>query len=77
MTCKHCDDTGWVCEDHGDRPVKGDSARADACDCAAAICPVCNAGDPPRPPPGMRVAIDAKHGPRHSRFAIVPLTAYL
>jgi hypothetical protein len=26
-----CDDTGWVCEDHADRPLKGDSKRADAC----------------------------------------------
>jgi hypothetical protein len=66
MTCELCDDTGWVCEDHGDRPVKADSKRSDACDCPAAMpCPDCNAGDPPRPPPGMRVAIDRKHGPRH------------
>ena len=31
MACDLCDDTGWVCEDHGDRPLKGDSNRADAC----------------------------------------------
>ena len=65
MTCKLCDDTGWVCEDHGDRPVKADSERSDACDCPAAMpCPACNADDPPRPPRGMTVTIGSD-GPRH------------
>jgi hypothetical protein len=66
MTCKLCDDTGWVCEDHGDRPVKADSKRPDACDCLAAMpCPAYNADDPPRLPTGMTVTIDRKRGPRH------------
>lgn len=60
MSCALCSDTGWVCEDHGDRPVKADSARPDACDCPAAMpCPDCNIEEPPRPPRGMRVAIEA------------------
>jgi hypothetical protein len=33
--CTNCDDTGWVCEGHLDRPWKGASDRADACDCGA------------------------------------------
>ena len=43
MACDLGDDTGWVCEDHADRPLKGDSNRADACSfgagkpCPAAI----------------------------------------
>jgi hypothetical protein len=58
MACDLCDDTGWVCEDHGDRPLKTDSKRADACGCGAGVpCPV-NADDPPRLPPGMLVTID-------------------
>jgi hypothetical protein len=61
MACKLCDDTGWVCEDHGDRPLKGDSARSDACDCGVGMpCPRCNAGEPPRPPRGMTVALDGR-----------------
>lgn len=41
--CKNCDDTGWVCEAHEDRPWGGVSSRADACDCGAGSpCDVCN-----------------------------------
>jgi hypothetical protein len=25
MACDLCDDTGWVCEDHADRPLKVDT----------------------------------------------------
>ena len=41
--CNNCDDTGWVCEGHPDRPWDGGSSRADACGCGAgAPCDVCN-----------------------------------
>ena len=33
MACLVCDNTGWVCEEHPDRPWRGTSQRADACDC--------------------------------------------
>src|SRR5712691_6019239 len=33
MACLLCDNTGWVCEEHPDRPWRGTSQRADACDC--------------------------------------------
>ena len=42
MACDLCDDTGWVCEDHTDRPLKVDSKRADACSFGAGMpCPRC------------------------------------
>jgi hypothetical protein len=42
MACDLCDATGWVCEDHADRPLKGDSKRADACSFGAGMpCPRC------------------------------------
>jgi hypothetical protein len=41
--CKVCDNSGWVCENHPDRPWAGFSEREDACDCGAgAPCPICN-----------------------------------
>ena len=44
MKCEFCDNTGWVCEDHGDRPLKADSKReGDACPFGAGKpCPRCN-----------------------------------
>lgn len=46
--CSNCDDTGWVCEGHADRPWGGVSDRADACECGAgAPCDVCNTGRVP------------------------------
>jgi hypothetical protein len=66
MACDLCDNTGWVCEDHGDRPLKGDSNRADACSFGAGKpCPRCNRDSrhvnlTPRLPIG--VTIDRKHG---------------
>ena len=68
MACDLCDDTGWVCEDHADRPLKGDSNRADACSFGAGMpCPRCNRDNRhvahvPRLPVGMRVALDRRHG---------------
>ena len=66
MTCDLCEDTGWVGvgEDHCDLPLKGDTDWADACDRSAAPCPACNSGEAPRPPRGMRVAINIRD-PRH------------
>jgi hypothetical protein len=68
MACDLCDDTGWVCEDHGDRPLKDDSDRVDACSFGAGM--RCNrdsrhVAQKPRLPPGIPVMIDHKHGPRH------------
>jgi hypothetical protein len=70
MVCDLCDDTGWVCEDHGDRPMKVDSKRADACSFGAGMpCPRCNrnsrhVAQVPRLPTGMRVMFDHKDGSR-------------
>jgi len=67
--CTNCDDTGWVCESHHDRPWGGVSNAANACECGPGDpCPVCNPcsgrDDPPRMPPGSRTIID-KDGWRH------------
>jgi hypothetical protein len=52
LPCKNCDDKGWVCEVHPDRPFKGVSDRMDACDCGVGLpCPMCNALLPERNPP--------------------------
>ena len=43
MACLVCDNTGRVCENHPDRPWRGDSQRGDACDCGAGMpCQLCN-----------------------------------
>jgi hypothetical protein len=63
--CSHCDDTGWVCEAHPDRPWEG--ARACGCGGAGDPCPDCNSSDeehPPRMPPGFKADYD-KDGWRH------------
>jgi len=41
-----CDSTGWVCEDHRDRPWTG--LFACGCGAAGAPCKVCNDVEPPR-----------------------------
>src|SRR5690242_20962853 len=53
--CIRCDGTRWVCEAHDDQPW---GISADACTCGAPgmPCPDCNAGEPPRPPPGFKTA---------------------
>jgi hypothetical protein len=56
--CVICDNTGWVCENHRDRPWKGSSDREDACDCGAGTPCVCNDAPVPRKPPGMRTTFD-------------------
>jgi hypothetical protein len=59
MKCARCRDTGWVCEDHDDRPWGRNGPGA--CDCGAgAPCPNCNVPAPgtrPRLPPGFRVDV--------------------
>jgi hypothetical protein len=68
VACNLCDDTGWVCEDHGDRPLKADSKRPDVCPFGVGIpCPRCNrdsrhVAHVPRLPLGMQVALDRKQG---------------
>jgi hypothetical protein len=59
--CDRCGGTGWVCENHPDRPWRGFSNRADACDCtgAGAPCGLCNTADPPdMSRTGMKVTVD-------------------
>jgi hypothetical protein len=43
MACIWCDDVGWVCENHPERPWEGPYA----CDCGGAgnACPACNVAD--------------------------------
>src|ERR1700730_13077562 len=50
--CSRCDSTGWVCEDHSDRPW--DAAKACGCGGAGMPCPSCNVSnaDNPRRLPG-------------------------
>jgi hypothetical protein len=64
--CEFCDDTGWVCENHPDRPWRGFTSRIDACECGAgAPCDACNRGDSPDiSRAGMKVRTD-KDGSRH------------
>jgi hypothetical protein len=40
--CPNCDDTGWVCERHEDRPWDGGSSRHDACGCGPGVPCECN-----------------------------------
>jgi hypothetical protein len=65
MKCDFCEDSGWVCKRHLERPWDGDSA----CGCGApcALCPACNAANDraaPRMPDGFKTDIDKK-GWRH------------
>jgi hypothetical protein len=69
MACLVCDNTGWVCENHPDRPWRGNSQRADACECGAGMpCELCNPcggiDESPTLSPIARVTYD-KNGPRH------------
>ena len=70
MACSVCDNTGWVCEEHPDRPWRGTSQRADACDCVRVGMPCeCNPcggiDEPPAISPIARVTLDTKNGPRN------------
>src|SRR5216684_319842 len=56
-----CEDCGWVCENHPDRPWEGEHACT--CGAAGAPCPQCNAparGEAPRLPDGHRTQFDKK-----------------
>jgi hypothetical protein len=58
-TCSRCEDSGWVCEDHPERPWDG--PHACGCGGAGAPCPDCNASsDDPRPPAGFKPELDKK-----------------
>ncbi|MCP1768328.1 hypothetical protein ABIB94_008124 [Bradyrhizobium sp. JR7.2] len=64
-SCTNCDDLGWVCENHPDRPWEG--PRACTCGGAGAPCLACNAtgeGEGSRMPEGFQVEVD-KDGWRH------------
>jgi hypothetical protein len=58
MKCARCEDNGWVCENHPDRPWQG----VNACECGGAgmPCPHCNEDDPPQLPNGFVDDDDAK-----------------
>ena len=44
--CPVCDDTGWVCENHHQRPYADFSTRADARACGAGMpCEICAPAD--------------------------------
>jgi hypothetical protein len=58
--CTRCEDLGWVCENHLDKPWREGEG---GCTCGAgAPCPACNvanADNPPRDPSGFeRVDLD-------------------
>ena len=40
--CKNCDSTGWVCEDHKNRPFEGMSDNGCECGGAGMPCNECN-----------------------------------
>lgn len=66
MICSVCEDCGWVCETHPDRPFQGERA----CTCgggAGEPCRFCNASDEdtqPRMLNDFRIEFD-KRGWRH------------
>jgi hypothetical protein len=69
VRCEVCDDTGWVCENHPDRPSDcGGSKRLDVCICGGAGMPCleCNQpkeGERPRMPADFIPALDRDKGP--------------
>jgi hypothetical protein len=59
MTCDLCDDTGWTCENHPDRPFAGPNA-----------CPCEGAG---MPSPAIQVTRTARHdSPRALQTTTMP-----
>ncbi|SHH62922.1 hypothetical protein SAMN05443248_5464 [Bradyrhizobium erythrophlei] len=65
MKCSRCEDCGWVCENHPERPWEGEHA----CTCGGAgmPCPRCNepqGNETPRLPAGFKTEFDKK-GWRH------------
>ena len=47
-SCLLCEDCGWVCEMHQDKPWEG--PHACTCGAAGAPCPACNKPQPEEPP---------------------------
>lgn len=65
--CKRCDSTGWVCENHNDRPWGEGSDADNACSCGAGEpCPDCNTppddGSAPRFLAGSHLLWDRERG---------------
>jgi len=61
MKCSVCEDSGWVCETHPDKPWEGEHACR--CDGAGMPCPKCNVpekNEPPRPPAGLKTQFDKR-----------------
>ena len=72
--CSHCNDEGWVCENHPDVPWEGGSATCCAKEgkpwnCGAGTpCRACNPSDefnPPREPYGFTPIFDGTGDKRH------------
>jgi hypothetical protein len=61
MNCETCDDIGWVCESHPDRPWEGPCACL--CGAAGAPCNFPTDGEPPRMPAGFGTGVN-KERPR-------------
>jgi hypothetical protein len=80
MRCEVCDNTGWVCENHADRPSDcGDSERACTCGGAGTPCLVCNQPEPGERPrlPSCRTTMRTKARSTKPRNAAPPLPAAL
>jgi hypothetical protein len=69
MKCGVCEDTGWVCETHENRPgACSASPRACRCGAPGMPCLVCNepeSNERPRMPAGFAPRDDADKGPIH------------
>ena len=70
VPCSTCADTGWVCEEHNDKPWSGGMPDdfVSCCGGAGMPCPKCNPCDDhtaPRELTGSRPVWDIKHGWRH------------
>lgn len=68
--CDNCDNQGWVCENHMNKPWDATSSREDACGCGAgAPCMECNPcggiDNPPRGVPGETIIWDRDRGYIH------------
>ena len=68
--CAICAGTGWVCENHNDKPWSGGMPDdfVSCCGGAGMPCPKCNPCDdknPPRELTGSTPVWDIKHGWRH------------
>jgi hypothetical protein len=63
-TCSRCADTGWICEEHPDKPMDHEG-----CVGAGMPCPLCNPSDRDHPPDVSRIIrridYDKEGGARH------------